>query len=142
VIAVLKIGAEIGQFAIPIAAGSYAIYKGDYEEAASLCLSALLQKVQIVFLKKIFPKLRPNGLDYKSFPSGHTAGAFLGVGLLLAKYGIQAMPTSFAAAGAIFVAFSRYSTSDHWAVDVCAGAAMGLFNGALAGKRFFLPKLS
>lgn len=134
---ILNLSAEVGQFLIPIAAGSYALYQEDYAEAAFLTLFAAMQKAELIFLKHLFPRLRPNGLDYKSFPSGHTAGAFLGVGLLASKYGHSSSPTLCALSGAVLVAFSRYLSKNHWPTDILAGAAIGLLNGALAGTKFF-----
>lgn len=125
--------AEVGQFLIPIAAGSYALYQGDYSEAAMFTVCAAVQKFVVVEgLKKNFPKLRPNEKDMKSFPSGHTAGAFLGVGLLVSKYGFS-NPTMTALTGSILVGLSRYLTKNHWPNDVLAGASIGLIHGVVAG---------
>ncbi len=134
-----KLSAEVGQFLIPVAAGSYAIYNGDYSEAALFALCAAAQKMEIVFLKTMFPRTRPNGSDDKSFPSGHTAGAFLGVGLLAAKYGLSPS-ASIAFSGASLVAFSRYISKHHWPTDILAGASIGLINGFLAGTKFFYSR--
>ena len=130
----LQLGADVGQFLIPISAAAYAAYNGDYLEAALLALMALVQQVELLFLKHLFPRQRPHGVDMHSFPSGHTAGAFLGTGLLAARYGFTAS-TAFAASGSVFVGFSRYFTGHHWPTDVFAGACIGLINGAVAGTR-------
>lgn len=124
--------AEAAQFVIPISAGAYALYKGDYRQAAQLALSALIQKAEIVCLKTLVPRTRPNLHDFKSFPSGHTAGAFLGVGLLASRYGCNPL-TVTALASSVLVGLSRYMTGHHHFSDVVAGAAIGLFNGLLAG---------
>jgi membrane-associated phospholipid phosphatase len=124
---------NIGQFLIPVSSGLYALYKGDYIEARRLLIAAAAQKIQLVFLKHLFPRVRPNGLDHKSFPSSHTAGAFLGVGLSLAKYGLMAPSTLIGLIGAIWVGCSRFFTNHHWPSDVLAGAVIGLINGAIAG---------
>lgn len=136
---IVNLSAEVGQFLIPIAAGGYAIYQGDYTEGALLALSAAIQKAEVVGLKHLFPRLRPNAIDMKSFPSGHTAGAFLGVGLLASKYGYSS-PTVYALSGAVLVAFSRYLSKNHWPTDILAGASIGLVNGMLAGSKFFYSK--
>ena len=130
----LNLSAEVGQFLIPVAAGCYAIYKRDYTTAATLALSGVIQKGEIVFLKYLFPRLRPNGVDHKSFPSGHTAGAFLGIGLLASKYGYRSIATLSALSGAVLVAFSRYNSRNHWPSDIAAGATIGLLNGVLASN--------
>ncbi len=129
----LKLAADIGQYVIPIAAGSYAIYQEDYKEAVFFSIFAACHKVGPPFLKKMFPKKRPDGRD-GSFPSTHTAGAFLGVGLLAGKYGLSSL-TGAAFVAACLVGVSRYITKDHWPVDILAGACIGLANGFLAGTQ-------
>ncbi len=137
----VQILSEIGQYLIPIASGSYALYKRDYAEALSLALCGAAQKAEVVFLKHLIPRQRPNGLDYQSFPSGHTAGAFLGVGFLASKYGLSSL-TGLSFIGGILVALGRYLTKNHYPTDLLAGAAIGLLNGAFAGRKFICqPKL-
>lgn len=129
----MELGAEVGQFLIPIAAGSYALYRGDYAEAGFLILSALAQKVEIVFLKSVFPRERPNGLDSKSFPSGHTAGAFLGAGFLAARGGLVPS-TGVAFFTATLIGLSRCLSQNHFPSDVLAGASLGVIHGFFAGS--------
>jgi membrane-associated phospholipid phosphatase len=126
-----EIGADAGQYLIPIAAGVYACYKGDYSDAIGLGLLALVQKGELIFLKHAFPRERPNRADTKSFPSGHTAGAFLSVGFLAAKYG-WSVPTIAALSGSIVVAASRCLSQAHWPSDVLAGSVLGMMNGSFA----------
>jgi membrane-associated phospholipid phosphatase len=130
---IIDLSAEVGQFLIPIAAGSYALYQGDYSEAVLFTVCAAVQKFVVVDrLKDMYPnEIRPNGKP-KSFPSGHTAGAFLGVGLLVSKYGFTT-PTITAISGSILVGVSRYLTQNHWPKDVLAGASIGLIHGVVAG---------
>jgi membrane-associated phospholipid phosphatase len=125
--------ADIGQFLIPILASVPILYTGvqrkDYSETAWLAVSVIVQKAVVEFFKYLLPRQRPNG-NMKSFPSGHTAGAFLGVGLLATRYG-HSLPTFCGLACAMWVGFSRYLSKHHHPSDIAAGAAIGLASGAL-----------
>lgn len=76
----------------------------------------------------------------KSFISGHASNAFTGAGLICAQhrvlplYGGAGADTAACAASlvaATAVGVSRVATNDHYATDVLAGAAVGLFSGYL-----------
>lgn len=74
-------------------------------------------------------RLRPNAGDYLSFPSGHTATAFMGAEFLAqeysgksAWYGVAGY--TIAATTGIFRMYNR----DHWFSDVIAGAGFGILS--------------
>ncbi len=78
--------------------------------------------------------------DWKSFPSGHTSGAFTGAALVCAHH--QALPLygggtwdTVACVGALTMAMgtavTRVVADRHHAVDVVTGAAIGLASGWL-----------
>jgi len=84
-------------------------------------------------VKEISHQLRPDGADYLSFPSGHTAVAFTGAEFLYQEYkdrsiwygiGGYAMATS--------VAYMRIYNNKHWFKDVVAGAGIGIGSTRLA----------
>ncbi len=80
-------------------------------------------------IKKISHRLRPDGSNYYSFPSGHTANAFLGAEFMAQELGdksiaYSAVGYSFATATGILRIYNR----DHWFSDVVAGAGFGILS--------------
>ena len=72
-------------------------------------------------LKFVVDRERPNGSG-KSFPSGHTASAFLGASYLHYRYGWEYALPAYAAAA--IVGYSRVEADEHHWEDVVAGAAI------------------
>jgi hypothetical protein len=80
-------------------------------------------------LKKVTHRLRPDGSNYYSFPSGHTANAFLGAEFMAQELGDKSIGYSavgygFATATGILRIYNR----DHWFSDVIAGAGFGILS--------------
>lgn len=71
-------------------------------------------------------RTRPNGAD-ASFPSGHTATAFMTAALLDKEYGWRSPWFSIGGyTAAAFVGVSRILNNRHWMSDIAAGAAIGI----------------
>ena len=69
-------------------------------------------------------RLRPDGTDSRSFPSGHTTAAYSGAEFIRVRYGNGwGIPAHI---GAAFVGYSRIRANKHFADDVLAGASNGL----------------
>lgn len=81
-------------------------------------------------LKYIVDERRPNGANYDSFPSGHTATAFMGAELVRLEYGNGYGAVAYVAAGT--VGFMRIYHDWHWSGDVLAGAAIGILSAQAA----------
>ena len=77
-------------------------------------------------LKKGFDKRRPNGGSL-SFPSGHTAQAFMGAQLMFLEYrDTNKWLAHGGYAVAAFVGVDRVINNAHWVSDVLAGAGLGM----------------
>ena len=78
-------------------------------------------------LKYSVRRLRPDGSRYNSFPSGHTATAFMTATMLHKEYGWRSPWFSIGAyTMATVTGVSRVLNNRHWMSDVVAGAAIGI----------------
>ncbi len=102
-------------------------------------LALLLAKSEALMLGSVYLiKLstqheRPDGSDFRSFPSGHTAQAFLAASIVHTElrdksqwYGVGAY------ALATTVGAFRMLNNKHWEADVFAGAGVGILSAHLA----------
>lgn len=79
--------------------------------------------------KNLTHRLRPNGADYLSFPSGHTGLAFVGAQFLTEEYGDQSpVYTVIGYTTAVATGIFRMYNRDHWFSDVVAGAGLGILS--------------
>ncbi|WP_259071121.1 phosphatase PAP2 family protein [Mucilaginibacter sp. X4EP1] len=98
-------------------------------QAALLGLSAGFFGVTDLVTKNATHRLRPNGTDYLSFPSGHTGAAFLGAQFLSEEYGDQStVYTVIGYTTAVATGIFRMYNRDHWFSDVVAGAGLGILS--------------
>lgn len=74
-------------------------------------------------LKRTIDRTRPNGLNNKSFPSGHTSNAFAWATVIDHHFGTKLGLPMYAFA--TLVAGSRIHRGSHFLSDVVAGAAIG-----------------
>ena len=78
-------------------------------------------------LKSICGILRPDGSDFYSFPSGHTAAAFTASTLLYKEYGYRVKWTAVLIYfTAVAVGITRMLNNRHWLSAVLAGALIGI----------------
>lgn len=83
----------------------------------------------VLGLKHTTHELRPDGSNYLSFPSGHTANAFTGARLLDREFGSVSpwIPLS-GYAMASSTGLLRMTNDKHWVSDVLVGAGIGLLS--------------
>lgn len=109
---------------VSLAAGFYSICRKDSEGFKQLFKTQLSVAVITEILKHTVRRVRPNGLDNQSFPSGHTSAAFTGASYIHYHYGlIKALPAYFCAS---IVGNVRVHKQAHFPSDVFAGAGIAV----------------
>ncbi len=97
------------------------------DRTLTLVLAQSILGITLTSLKHATHRLRPNGADRLSFPSGHTANAFLE-----AEFMSQELSSKSPVYSVIGYAFAtttgafRIYHQDHWLSDVIAGAGFGI----------------
>lgn len=102
---------------------------GAFQAAGSLAVTTALTELG----KEAFPKLRPDGSDRRSFPSGHTSRAFAAAATLYNRQGNDIGIPAFAVAA--LVGLARVEGRKHDVEDVLAGGALGAVTGFLITRK-------
>ncbi|HCY41500.1 MAG TPA: PA-phosphatase [Prolixibacteraceae bacterium] len=98
-----------------------------------LATSYLLMSVSVSSLKLIAKVGRPDKSSNNSFPSGHTATAFMGAEFLYQEY--KDVSVWYGIAGYAVAAGTgiyRIYNNRHWVTDVAAGAGIGILSTKIA----------
>lgn len=90
-------------------------------------------------------EMRPDGSTANSFPSGHTATAFVGATILHKEYGLTRSPwySVGAYAAATTTGVMRSLNNRHWISDIMVGAGIGILStdlGYFLGDLIFKDK--
>lgn len=89
------------------------------------------------YIKDHYPSPRPYGGNH-SFPSGHTATAFVGSHIIYKEFKDSNPWIAYSGyAMGVFVAGSRVAHDKHWVADVMAGAGIAMFATELAYWIYF-----
>ena len=85
-------------------------------------------------IKYTAKEMRPDGSTANSWPSGHTATAFVGATILHKEYGLTRSPWYSVAGYSVATATGvmRVLNNRHWISDVLSGAGIGIMSGELA----------
>ena len=85
-------------------------------------------------IKYTSKEMRPDGSTANSWPSGHTATAFVGATLLHKEYGLTRSPWYSVAGYGVATAtgIMRVLNNRHWVSDVLSGAGIGILSGEIA----------
>lgn len=98
-----------------------------------LATSYLIMGASVYGLKKLTRVERPDGSAFNSFPSGHTATAFMGAEFLRQEY--KDVSPWYGIAGyavATGTALFRMYNNRHWFTDVLSGAGIGILSTKIA----------
>ena len=120
-----KIG-DVIQLALPITAITTTYYMHDIKGTKDFLKSYFVTATETYLLKIATHKLRPDGSDYMSFPSGHTSSAFSGASFIHFRYGFKYSIPLYALAS--FTGYSRVYAKKHYLEDVIAGAGLAILN--------------
>lgn len=106
---------------------------GAVQQTETLVLGFVYTQAMAQGLKHAVGRRRPDGADTRSFPSGHTATAFMGAEVLRMEFGGRTPWIPVAGyATATATAVLRIANDRHWATDTMAGAAVGVLGAHLA----------
>ena len=100
---------------------------------ASAAMSYGLMAGLVNGIKYTAKEMRPDGSQANSWPSGHTATAFVGASLLHKEYGLTRSPW-FSVAGygvAAATGVMRVLNNRHWVSDIMSGAGIGIMSTEL-----------
>jgi PAP2 superfamily len=108
--------------------------KNNFKDKAIIAATATLIMSATVFsLKKSTSQLRPDQFGFNSFPSGHTATAFMGAELMYQEYKDQSIWYGVSGyAVAATTGYLRMYNNRHWLTDVLAGAGIGIVSAKAA----------
>ena len=100
---------------------------------ASAGMSYLIMAGLVNGIKYSAKEMRPDGSTANSWPSGHTATAFVGATLLHKEYGLTRSPWWSVAGYGVATATGvmRVLNNRHWISDVMSGAGLGILSGEL-----------
>lgn len=102
--------------------------------AAELTQAVLLTDLIVAPMKHAFGRMRPDGNDASSYPSGHAAAAFAIATVLQRRLGVGAGGPAYCLAAVMGAA--RVDQRRHFLSDVVAGAAIGIVAARTVGRRF------
>lgn len=120
----IKTSTDILMFATPLAGLATTIAMGDYKGTKQLVLGGATSLAASYLLKYTIKKKRPDGSDYHSFPSNHTAMSFQGAAFIQRRYGWKYSIPAYLVSG--YVAWGRVYAKRHDCWDVLAGAVIGI----------------
>ncbi|MCG9729777.1 phosphatase PAP2 family protein [Shewanella sp. Isolate13] len=117
---------DVIQIALPAGALIGSLWIDDTEGAWQLAKGAAATGIITHTMKFGYERLRPDGSESNSFPSGHTSAAFSGAAYIHHRYGNAWGIPAYAAA--TFVGASRVWANRHYVDDVLAGGSIAVFS--------------
>lgn len=103
------------------------------ERTIIMATSYLLMSATVIPLKSLTKVERPDGSNFHSFPSGHTATAFAGAEFMWQEYKDKSIWYGISGyVVATGTGFFRMYNNKHWLTDVAAGAGIGILSTKVA----------
>ena len=99
------------------------------ERLITTATSYLAMGIMVNGIKLTIHEKRPDSSARNSFPSGHTATAFMGAELVRMEYGIGYAIGAYTIASG--VAFLRLYNNRHWFNDIITGAGIGILSARI-----------
>lgn len=130
----VKKSTDVLMFATPAAGFITSLLLKDYEGTKQLVLGGATSLATSYLLKYTIRKQRPDGSDYHSFPSNHTAMSFQGATFIQRRYGWKYSIPAYLLSG--YVAWGRVYAKRHDGWDILAGAAIGIGSSYLFTRPF------
>lgn len=108
--------------------------KHNLKDKAIIYGMALVIMTTVVYsLKTITHQMRPDGSKYNSFPSRHTANAFMGAEFLKQEYSFRSSLYGYSGyAAAAGTGVLRMYNNKHWFTDIVTGAGLGILSAKLS----------
>lgn len=103
------------------------------DKTTILATSYIIMSTAVTSLKLTTNIMRPDGSSNNSFPSGHTATAFMGAEFLWQEY--RDVSVWYGITGYIIATgtgFFRMYNDRHWLTDIAAGAGIGILSTKIA----------
>lgn len=119
----VSLSTDVIALALPAAALTGTLLAKDWQGLKQGVFTALAAGGATLILKYSVHERRPDGTDYHSFPSGHSAVTFATAAYLQRRYGWKFGAPAYALA--TYVAWGRVFSKKHYWWDVMAGAAIG-----------------
>ena len=129
----IETGGDVLQYVLPATAAVTTFVHKDGQGAWQLAGSAAVTMGVTYGLKYTVDETRPEG-GGRSFPSAHTSISFSAAEFLRKRYGWEYGIPAYAAA--MFVAYSRVESREHYTHDVLAGAFIGIVSSYLLTEPF------
>ena len=108
--------------------------KNNFKDRTIIISTAyLIMGTTVNIIKLTGNELRPDATSYNSFPSGHTATAFMGAEFLFQEY--RHISVWYGVTGYIIATgtgFFRMYNDRHWFSDIAAGAGIGILSTKIA----------
>lgn len=117
------------QILLPVTALGVTVAKKDWVGTKELTYTTLVSLGSTYVIKYTVSRARPDESEATSFPSGHTASAFIGPSFVHRRYGWKYSVPLYLLAG--FVGFSRVYADRHWSGDVMAGATISMVSALI-----------